>query len=109
MVSCRANRGLKLGGFISIDRGDRSRASESFAEAIRELRGGSSAVVFPEGTRSSDGKLLPLSLPRGRIEDMADHGRIVLELLGIGGVALPRLGHRTDDRARPPADPSGRS
>ena len=50
---------LKVGGFISIDRGDRSRAGESFAEAIRELQAGASAVVFPEGTRSADGRLLP--------------------------------------------------
>ena len=50
---------LKVGGFISIDRGNRSRASESFNEAIRELEAGASAVVFPEGTRSSDGRLLP--------------------------------------------------
>ena len=50
---------MKLGGFISIDRGDRSRAGDSFAAAIRQLQAGSSAVVFPEGTRSTDGKLLP--------------------------------------------------
>ena len=50
---------LKVGGFISIDRGDRSRAGDAFADAIGELRAGASAVVFPEGTRSSDGKLLP--------------------------------------------------
>lgn len=50
---------LKAGGFISIDRTDRSRASEAFADAIHELQSGASAVVFPEGTRSTDGKLLP--------------------------------------------------
>ena len=50
---------IKLGGFISIDRGDRSRAGEAFADAIGELQSGSSAVVFPEGTRSGDGRLLP--------------------------------------------------
>ncbi|MFQ5350760.1 MAG: lysophospholipid acyltransferase family protein, partial [Thermoanaerobaculia bacterium] len=50
---------IKMGGFISIDRGDRSRAGEAFADATRELQAGSSAMVFPEGTRSSDGKLLP--------------------------------------------------
>ena len=50
---------LKVGGFISIDRGNRSRAGESFTDAIHQLQAGSSAVVFPEGTRSSDGKLLP--------------------------------------------------
>lgn len=50
---------LKVGGFISIDRSDRSRAGESFADAIRELQSGASAVVFPEGTRSTGGELLP--------------------------------------------------
>ncbi len=50
---------LKAGGFISIDRGDRSRAGESFGDALREMQSGASAVVFPEGTRSADGQLLP--------------------------------------------------
>ncbi|MEJ2086110.1 MAG: lysophospholipid acyltransferase family protein [Acidobacteriota bacterium] len=50
---------LKAGGFVSIDRKDRSRAAESFAEAVARLRSGASAVVFPEGTRSLDGHLLP--------------------------------------------------
>jgi 1-acyl-sn-glycerol-3-phosphate acyltransferase len=50
---------LKVGGFVSIDRSDRSRAGESFAEAMRELEGGASVVVFPEGTRNTDGRLLP--------------------------------------------------
>ena len=50
---------LRAGGFISIDRRDRSRASESFSDAVERLRRGSSAVVFPEGTRSLDGDLLP--------------------------------------------------
>ncbi len=50
---------LKAGGFVSIDRKDRSRASESFADAVDRLKSGSSAVVFPEGTRSLDGELLP--------------------------------------------------
>jgi 1-acyl-sn-glycerol-3-phosphate acyltransferase len=50
---------LKAGGFISIDRENRSRASESFSEAVRRLSEGASAMVFPEGSRSLDGELLP--------------------------------------------------
>jgi 1-acyl-sn-glycerol-3-phosphate acyltransferase len=50
---------IKAGGFISIDREDRSKASESFAEAVQRLQAGSSAMVFPEGTRSADGSLGP--------------------------------------------------
>ena len=50
---------LKAGGFISIDRRDRSRARESFAKAVKSLQKGRSTVIFPEGTRSLDGELLP--------------------------------------------------
>jgi 1-acyl-sn-glycerol-3-phosphate acyltransferase len=50
---------IRLGGFISIDRQDRSRAKESFDAAVDRLRTGTSALIFPEGTRSRDGRLLP--------------------------------------------------
>ena len=50
---------LKAGGFISVDRSDRSRAKESFAQALRSLVRGRSTVIFPEGTRSLDGQMLP--------------------------------------------------
>ncbi|MEE8138473.1 MAG: lysophospholipid acyltransferase family protein, partial [Thermoanaerobaculia bacterium] len=50
---------IHMGGFISIDREDRSRAHQSFSSAVARLRSGVSALVFPEGTRSLDGRLLP--------------------------------------------------
>jgi 1-acyl-sn-glycerol-3-phosphate acyltransferase len=50
---------IRLGGFISIDRQNRNRAKESFDTAVERLRSGTSALVFPEGTRSLDGRLLP--------------------------------------------------
>ena len=50
---------LAAGGFISIDRHDRSNAKEAFARAVENLQEGRSTVIFPEGTRSLDGALLP--------------------------------------------------
>jgi 1-acyl-sn-glycerol-3-phosphate acyltransferase len=51
---------LRLGGFIPVDRGDRDRARDSFAQAIERLdRDGISVLLFPEETRSLDGRLLP--------------------------------------------------
>ena len=50
---------LKAGGFVSIDRRDRSGAKESFSQAVKILQKGRSTVIFPEGTRSLDGGLLP--------------------------------------------------
>jgi len=50
---------LRAIGFISVDREDRSRAPEVFAAATDRLRHGFSVVIFPEGTRTRDGDLLP--------------------------------------------------
>lgn len=52
---------LHAGGFIPIDRGDRStaKARQSFASAISHIRGGISILLFPEGTRELTDTLLP--------------------------------------------------
>lgn len=50
---------LWLAGFIFIDRADRERAIQSLERAQCILRRGTSVVVFAEGTRSPDGRLLP--------------------------------------------------
>jgi len=50
---------LKAGGFIAIDRADKSSARESFGAAVDQLRSGTSVLLFPEGTRSTTDSLLP--------------------------------------------------
>lgn len=44
---------------ISIDRTNRGAAFAAYDDAARAIRGGISAIVFAEGTRSRDGQLLP--------------------------------------------------
>ena len=48
---------LSRAGNIPINRTNRRDAMRSIAEAARRIREGTSVVVFPEGTRSRDGKL----------------------------------------------------
>jgi 1-acyl-sn-glycerol-3-phosphate acyltransferase len=50
---------MKAAGHIYIDRGNRAQAIEAYEEVAAWIRGGLSTVVFPEGTRSRTGKLLP--------------------------------------------------
>ncbi|MGV8074268.1 MAG: lysophospholipid acyltransferase family protein [Syntrophobacteraceae bacterium] len=45
-------------GAIPIDRGDSRKAFESLNEAAAKVQSGTSVFIFPEGTRSSDGRLL---------------------------------------------------
>ena len=48
-----------MAGFIYVDRSDRERAMRSIHEAAQEVRGGKNLVMFPEGTRTRTGEMLP--------------------------------------------------
>jgi 1-acyl-sn-glycerol-3-phosphate acyltransferase len=50
---------LWLGGHIFIDRGNRRRAIASLQRAGEKIRNGTSIVMYAEGTRSPDGRILP--------------------------------------------------
>jgi len=51
--------GMRFTGYISVDRANRKSAVASVESAVRQLRSGVSIVIFPEGTRSPDGRLRP--------------------------------------------------
>ncbi len=51
--------GMKQASLVPVDRADREAAIESVNAAIDVLRRGLHLVIYPEGTRSTDGKLLP--------------------------------------------------
>lgn len=48
-----------VGGFVPVDRADRERSLASIDRGAAALRAGSSFLIFPEGTRSRTGHLLP--------------------------------------------------
>ena len=81
---------MKAGGFISIDRKNRSKAKESFNSAVSRLKEGSSTLVFPEGTRSPDGELQPFE--RGGFLLALKSGLPIVPVGVIGSMAIRRRG-----------------
>ena len=52
-------RAFDVVGFVPIERGNRERSMQAIDRAAASLRDGKSFLMFPEGTRSRTGKLLP--------------------------------------------------
>lgn len=50
-------RSMRGCGYISIDRSDRKSAFKSLDKAVDTIKNGVSVMIFPEGTRSLDGKI----------------------------------------------------
>jgi 1-acyl-sn-glycerol-3-phosphate acyltransferase len=78
----RAMRGV---GYISIDRSNRKSAFESLKQAALTIRNGTSVLIFPEGTRSRDGRILPFK--KGGFVLAVDAGVPVVPIIikGTGG------------------------
>jgi 1-acyl-sn-glycerol-3-phosphate acyltransferase len=52
-------RAMRKAGYISIDRNNRESAFKSLEIAAQKIKNGVSVLIFPEGTRSRDGKIRP--------------------------------------------------
>ena len=77
---------LKLARFVPVDRGNRTRALASLQRAGRIVRGGTSLIVFPEGTRSPDGRVQPFK--KGPFVVAMEAGVPIVPIAVSGAAAL---------------------
>ena len=77
---------LRYGHFIMIDRTNPREAVASIERAAQSIRKGSSVILFPEGTRTPDGKLQPFK--RGAFSLAAKAGVPVVPLTINGTFAI---------------------
>jgi 1-acyl-sn-glycerol-3-phosphate acyltransferase len=74
--------GMRLSELVPVDRTDRESAIASIQAAIRVLRTGLHMVIYPEGTRSDDGRLLPFK--KGPFHLAMDSGVPVVPVTILG-------------------------
>jgi 1-acyl-sn-glycerol-3-phosphate acyltransferase len=78
--------GFPVIGVVTVDRRNRTAAVNSARMATENLRSGKSYVVYPEGTRSPDGRLLPFK--KGAFIMAMDAGVPVVPVTISGGTAV---------------------
>jgi 1-acyl-sn-glycerol-3-phosphate acyltransferase len=69
-------RAFDLAGFIPLERNNRDQSLPAIERAADALRGGNSFLIFPEGTRSRTGELLPFK-KGGFIMALKGHAPVV--------------------------------
>ena len=82
---------MRLNRYIELRRGDRSSVVQMLTQCKETLAAGSSVMIFPEGTRSPDGRLR--SFKTGAFVLAKDTGRPILPIVVEGTAsALPKRG-----------------
>jgi 1-acyl-sn-glycerol-3-phosphate acyltransferase len=74
--------GMKMAQLVPVDRSNREAAIESVQAATSILRQGLHMVIYPEGTRSTDGRLLPFK--KGPFHLAMDSGVPVVPVTLLG-------------------------
>lgn len=86
------SRAMRLAKFVPVDRADREAAAASVEIALQYMREGISFAVFPEGTRSPDGRLRPFK--KGTFLMAIRAGVPVVPVSLVGTHRLMRKGER---------------
>lgn len=81
---------MRKAGYISIDRNNRESAFESLETAAEKIKNGVSVLIFPEGTRSRDGKLQPFK--KGGFIMAIDSGVPIVPVIISGARAIMTKG-----------------
>ena len=83
-------RAFDLAGFVPLDRGNRDQSLPAIDRAADALRAGNSFLIFPEGTRSRTGDLLPFK--KGGFIMALKAGAPVVPVAIVGARAAMRKG-----------------
>jgi 1-acyl-sn-glycerol-3-phosphate acyltransferase len=73
---------IRKAGYISIDRQNPREALKAIEEAVRRMNDGTTVLIFPEGTRSNDSRLLPFKKGAFSLASRAEVPILPLAIIG---------------------------
>jgi len=77
---------IAASGYIPVDRSNRKKSYQAFLATIEKLKAGNSIVIFPEGTRSEDGKIGPFKKGGLLLSVRSGAPLVPVTLLGTGSI-----------------------
>ena len=77
---------MSASGYIPVERDDRKKSYEAFNKTIEKIKEGSSIIIFPEGTRSEDGKIGPFKKGSNLIASRSKSPMVPVTLIGSGDI-----------------------
>ena len=77
---------MQAAGYISVDRENKRKAYQSFLTTVDKLKSGSSVVIFPEGTRSVDGKIGPFKKGSHLLAIRSGAPMVPVAIIGTGNI-----------------------
>lgn len=77
---------MKASGYIPVVRDDRKKAYEAFNKTLEKVKEGSSIIIFPEGTRSEDGKIGPFKKGSNLIASRSKCPMVPVTIIGSGDI-----------------------
>ena len=77
---------MSASGYIPVERDDRKKSYEAFNKTIEKIKEGSSIIIFPEGTRSEDGKIGPFKKGSNLIASRSKSPMVPVTVIGSGNI-----------------------
>ena len=77
---------MRSSGYVPVDRSNRKKAYQAFLTTIEKLKSGCSVVLFPEGTRSEDGRIGPFKKGGHLLAVRAKAPMVPVTIIGTGQI-----------------------
>ena len=77
---------MKAAGYIGLDRDNKRKAFQAFVKTTERLKAGCSIVIFPEGTRSVDGRIGPFKKGGHLLALRSKMPMIPIAIIGSGSI-----------------------